>query len=119
MKVVVANIAKSIQIKELLNRTAKQMVHREPLVFQLGQKSFAALLKYGVAVYWNVSEKQKLAFDERIAPFLVDSYQAVEVDEPEIVLREKKQGVYEGKICLKAVDVETAALVSLVLGRAL
>lgn len=119
VKVHLINLGKTLSIKEIQRKNPFKVVFRDPLVIRAGKDSYLALLKYGVAAFWNMTGSQKRHWKKRIIPYLTDPHEKPLEAVDSIAVHSSFEGIKKGKIYLKTFDPLRVSLVSVVLGRSL
>lgn len=106
------------KIQETL-RKYPYVLREHPIVLKLAIDQYAVLTKFGVVVFWNVSEKLQKEFIQEISPFVENFNPNYSISEnlKVLVWGKEIEEVRWGKVFLSTIDKEKLQIISLVLAQ--
>lgn len=90
-----------------------------PLTIRAGERGVAVLFRFGAAALADVSPVEEAAFFASLAPFVIEPVERPETEELEIAVQTAgaEQVDENGRLCLRAVDLERLRVASDVLAK--
>lgn len=95
----------------------KVSVTPDSLILKFGPKKYVSFLRYGVVIFWGLSDLEKEDFINTLDVYLIEKLPNPLEEDVEVIVSKKYEGVKDGKIYVHSLDVKKISLISIIIGR--
>lgn len=117
MKVRAVHFSRKITVRSMQRDLKFKVISRDPLLIELTPQKFVVLFRYGLAVFWNLTQAEINKFLKKVKPYSREEFEEPFTEDLKVTTRQKKDSVDSDGIELKTLNNEKIVLISEAIAR--